>query len=376
MSSSTKGISEGKDRSTVGLIRSISRGEAPVKAVPKLLRELELIDRLIHTLAGVAVFFIDIRGIIASVSPGLERMLGFSASEAVGLPAREFFLGEKKDRKKILKKLLKDSRVDRFKVVIKTKSGAGTTCRLAAAVVNDSGGGIAGVVGSLEEISHRGDRELTALVAHELKNPLSSIYLNLEMLGRRLENADDARIRDDALEIVESVIHEVEHLNFVADKYLGPRDIPRKPFYRGPFRETILELQRFMLKEMETRKVEFFNEFSDENPSVRFDKGRMKEVLMNLYANSADAMPDGGRIITRTRTHRKWFEILISDTGPGVPEAVSESLFEPFFTTRNGGAGLGLAVVDEIMKAHGGSVECRQESPEDTVFALRLPLRH
>jgi signal transduction histidine kinase len=142
-----------------------------------------------------------------------------------------------------------------------------------------------------------------------------------------------------------------------------------------PLDETLLELQRFMHKEMEFHHIVFANTFCPGTPNLCFDRERLKEAIMNLYKNSADAMPEGGEISTVTRVMGGWAEILISDTGPGISDTEAESLFRPFSTTKKGGTGLGLTIVEEILGEHGGGIEVRREPDEGMLLALRLPLQ-
>ncbi len=229
-------------------------------------------------------------------------------------------------------------------------------------------------------------REAAALIAHEVRNPLASIYLNVEMLGEQLKHIPDEAIRSEAFEFVEAVMGEVEHLRDIAREYLERAGAPRMRFRKQSLHEMLLELQRFMKKEMEFHRIEFANKFSPDMPEISFDRERLKEAIMNLYKNSADAMPEGGEISTSTAVSvgvagavsggiaGGWAEIRISDTGPGISETDAESLFRPYFTTKEAGTGLGLAIVEEILEAHGGAVEVRRECGKGMLLDLRLPL--
>lgn len=229
-------------------------------------------------------------------------------------------------------------------------------------------------------------REAGALIAHEVRNPLASIYLNVEMLGEQLRHIPDDAIRNEAFELVESVMGEVEHLKDIAREYLERAGAPRMRLQKQSLHEMLLELQRFMKKEMEFHHIEFANKFSLDMPEISFDRERLKEAIMNLYKNSADAMPEGGEISTSTAVSvgvmgavsggvaGGWAEILISDTGPGISDTDAASLFRPYFTTKETGTGLGLAIVEEILEAHGGAVEVRCERGEGMLLVLRLPL--
>lgn len=218
------------------------------------------------------------------------------------------------------------------------------------------------------------ERQSEARIAHEVKNPLASIYLNIELLASHLKHIPDEQIRKEALDIAESLMSEIEHLESIAREFLSNRCALRVRLRLQSLSDVLLGLQRFMKKEMESRNVEFVNEIPQDLPKVYFDEERMKEAIMNLYENAADAMPSGGKIKSCVRLSGKWMEIRISDTGHGVSDADAERLFEPFFTTKKAGTGLGLSIVEEILTAHGGSVEFMTDRMEGAVFLLRLPL--
>jgi PAS domain S-box-containing protein len=360
--------------------------------------EREILDHLVQGLVGVPAFLTDAQGLITSLTPSLEGILGYPASAVIGRSAREFWMGSDDDGMKILKELAIRDRVVDVEVSIRAKTGEEVPCRVTAAVVKDSRGRVAGIVGSLGEspaaiqcgrggyakkddtrrAAHDGvptALEAAALIAHEVKNPLASMYLNVEMLGDHIECIPNEAIRVESRELVDSMIGEIERLRDITREHLERASASHVRFRAQSLGKTLLELQRFMHKEMELRQVEFANTFCPREPDLLFDRERLKEAVMNLYKNSADAMPEGGEIITVTRVVDGWAEILISDTGPGISAADAESLFRPFFTTKEGGTGLGLTIVEEILEEHGGGIEVRREPGEGMLLVLRLPLQ-
>jgi signal transduction histidine kinase len=107
-------------------------------------------------------------------------------------------------------------------------------------------------------------------------------------------------------------------------------------------------------------------------PEVALDQGQIRQAVINLVVNAAQAMPTGGRLQVRTYLDGETVVVEVEDNGPGVPEDVRGRIFEPFFTTKATGTGLGLPVVKRIVEGHGGELRLRS-APGQTVFSLRFP---
>jgi signal transduction histidine kinase len=108
-------------------------------------------------------------------------------------------------------------------------------------------------------------------------------------------------------------------------------------------------------------------------PEVNLDEAQLRQALLNLVRNAREAMPGGGELELRVVAAEGGVEVLLDDTGPGIPEAVRASIFAPFFTTKKQGTGLGLAVTREIVDAHGGRITCEERRPHGTRFRIWLP---
>ncbi len=216
---------------------------------------------------------------------------------------------------------------------------------------------------------------MAARIAHEVRNPVASIRLNMEMIEAELEHITNEESRRGALELLKSVERELDRLEAITGAYLKYGSIPKLHVQKCSLHRMLKELQDFMKREMIKRKIEFVNDFSVDIPDILFDKDRLKEAVLNVYRNAADAMPDGGEIRTSTLVSGAWIEIRISDTGVGVPEGDVEKLFEPFFSSKEFGTGLGLTISRDILSAHGGTILFHSRMGGLTTFILTLPIR-
>jgi signal transduction histidine kinase len=216
---------------------------------------------------------------------------------------------------------------------------------------------------------------ISAQIAHEVRNPLSSIGLNVELLQDALAHAtlpsqEEAR---EARELLAAVTREVDRLTEVTEQYLRMARPPRPSLQPTHVPEVLASVLDFSREELERGGVEVVRDFAPDTPPALADEGQLRQVCLNLLRNSREAMPEGGRLTVSTRALEREVEIAFQDTGRGMSEAVRARLFEPFFSTKEGGTGLGLAVSQQILQAHGGTLRCQSEPGQGTTFMLRLP---
>jgi signal transduction histidine kinase len=216
---------------------------------------------------------------------------------------------------------------------------------------------------------------ISAQIAHEVRNPLSSIGLNVEMLQEafaraRFDAEDDGQ---EARELLAAVTREVDRLTDVTEQYLRMARPPKPQLIAEDVTEVLDGVLAFSREELERARVAVVRDFAPDTPPVLADEGQLRQVLLNLLRNAREAMPGGGRLTVATRALEREVEVAIADTGGGMTEAVRERVFEPFFSTKTGGTGLGLAVSQQILQAHGGSLSCTSSPGEGTTFVLRLP---
>ena len=224
--------------------------------------------------------------------------------------------------------------------------------------------------------------EMSAGLAHEIRNPLAAIKGAAQEL-------DPKRIGGDDGELMQIIIDEVNRLNSVVVEFLD---------YARPFRGTFVALSvndavkrtaQLMQHDLKSNgsNVEVGLELSDELPDVSGDAERLQQVLINLILNAADAMKRNGRIVIATKKSadmtdaalwtlkepKQFVEVRIKDEGPGIAPPLLEQIFIPFFTTKARGTGLGLALCQRIVQHHGGSLEVRSVEGHGATFVIRLP---
>lgn len=211
--------------------------------------------------------------------------------------------------------------------------------------------------------------KMAGQVAHEVRNPLSSIGLNTELLEDEL-GEDDSEAR----ELCRKIRGEVDRLTEVTEIYLGLRGGKPK-LAREPLNAIIEDLVGFVRKDLANRCVELDTELDPDDPIGNVDVNQIRQCLINLVRNAADAVAanGGGRVVVRSRGTHNRVEVAVEDDGVGIPGEQLPRLFEPFYSTKRGGTGLGLALTQQIIQDHGGEIRVASRVGRGTTFTLSVP---
>ena len=208
--------------------------------------------------------------------------------------------------------------------------------------------------------------ELSASLAHEIRNPLASIRLVSDNL-RDLFAADDA-----GAEYLEILGKEVDRLNQVVSQYLSLARSQKSSQQEVDVNQAIRDVLDLIRQPASRQKVAL--EFREsELPNIEGDQVQLKQAFLNLALNAMQAMPDGGRLEVATSTDRDSLFITFTDNGQGLPDQDPEQIFTPFYTTREKGTGLGLAVTRRIIEAHAGTIHALPAAPTGTRFTIQIP---
>lgn len=224
--------------------------------------------------------------------------------------------------------------------------------------------------------------KMAAHVTHEIRNPLSSIGLNLELLEEEVARATaagtpEAELRPvmkEAAQLVTAIRAEVDRLSRIAEQYLSVARRPRPRLEPERVDDLVQELLAFVQPELDRAGVRVRVEVDEAGPEIPLDESQIRQALLNLLRNAREAMPKGGEIVVGVSFGGDVVTITVDDTGPGVPEELRASIFDPFFTTKQRGTGLGLAVTRDIIEAHGGAISCEARSSGGTRFRITLPV--
>jgi signal transduction histidine kinase len=128
--------------------------------------------------------------------------------------------------------------------------------------------------------------------------------------------------------------------------------------------------------ETQKKQIQIITENADDLPMLEADSDKVKQVLLNIFLNSLAAMNNSGKLSVKTVTGNNYIKVIISDTGVGIDESNLPSIYDPYFTSKPAGTGLGLAVVQKIMEAHGGKIDVQSVLGQGTDVILQFPLFH
>jgi len=319
-------------------------------------------------------------GSVTTVNPAAERLLGMSEHELVPKNIGSLFRydgGLQADVEKVLSGRIP---LTMRETTVVTDAGREIHVQATTSRMRAVGGRILGAVVTVEDVSEikalteqliRADRlaamgELTAGVAHEVRNPLGVIRASVQLLEHA--DRDEARIRDAA----EVIKHEIDRLDKVVKALLDFGRPGRPTMMASDPVEVLEDVVLFTNRFAGQSNVHIEKRFEDDLPKVTADPDQLKQVFLNLITNAVQAMDEGGDIVLTVAEEGDFVEVSVSDTGPGIPPEEIGKVFDPFYSTRDAGTGLGLTIVHRIIDEHDGHIEV-ESGPDGTTFTVALP---
>ncbi|HOL05154.1 MAG TPA: PAS domain S-box protein [Syntrophorhabdaceae bacterium] len=220
-----------------------------------------------------------------------------------------------------------------------------------------------------ERLAHVG--KLTTSLAHEIRNPLSSVKMNIQIITKKTDFDGNDKRR------MEIIIQELSRLERILDEMLDfakPIKLNLAMVSVNQIIDSCLDVLDVKIRE---KSIEIKKRYSKSIPSISMDYERMEQAIINIFLNSIEALPKKGLIEIETKmdSRGKNIKINIGDNGPGISQENLPYIFDPFFSIKKKGTGLGLTNVKRIVEAHGGSVEVGLRRPKGVVFTITMPVR-
>ena len=369
---------EGKIKSTIGISRDITR-EKEVEERDRYMAQL--LESAAHSITST-----DSNNIIRSVNRAAENLYGYRADELIGKHVDILF--SDKNPPEYLQKIKEEADKGRnweAELWRKKKNGDEILIWISTSCILDENGKIKTKVSierditevkqMEEELIHSsklaGLGEMAAGIAHEIKNPLTGVALGLE----KLENTVSLGTKE--VKVLNKVLEDIDRINEIVSRLL---DLSRKKkpemevlYINDIIKDVLLNIGPLAKQE----NVEVVTNLNKDLPRINADGGQLYQVFLNLGLNAIQAMPNGGTLAISTdktdSNGEKRISISFKDSGIGISKENIRKIFEPFFSSRKGGTGLGMSISHRIVKDHGGNIEIESEPGKGTEIIVLLP---
>lgn len=217
--------------------------------------------------------------------------------------------------------------------------------------------------------------QLAAGVAHELGNPLNALSIHLQVLKRRLKNSPPEAAVQSASRFAEIADQELSRLDAIVKNFLSAVRPEAIQFVPVDLKQLLVSALGFLEPELAAKNIRLEVNLPELVPVISGDAGQLTQAFYNLIKNAMQAMPDGGGIVVTCTVDDVFVHLRFADTGKGITLEQLPRLMEPYFTTKSSGHGLGLLIVDRIVRAHGGDLAIDARPDHGAAFTISLP-RH
>jgi PAS domain S-box-containing protein len=342
---------------------------------------------------------LDLDGGITFANHAAAGLLDIEREDLLKKNIREIFADDEESQKSLRALFIHDKRIDEKEVHFLQKNRLPIRVGFSSSKIHDENNNFDGVIvlfRDLTEIHHlkmqieKMERlaligELSAGIAHEIRNPLAGIKAAAQLLQ---ENRNENGFHE---QVVDRIIREVDKANKLLMEFFKFAK-PSKPKLKFHDVDLIIDgITILLAPQLKKRKIELQTYFGEKLPEVYIDETQIEQVVVNLFLNALDAMPDGGKL--QVKTYRKNISIIgmenvthqplenqlnyvfieIKDSGTGISAQNIEKIFNPFFTTKHNGLGLGLSICSRLVGKNGGSLDIQSEQGMGTAVTVALP---
>jgi len=340
---------------------------------------------------------VDLDGRVVTLNPAAELMTGFFAGEATGRYCTDVFAGTPQLGEILMETIASRTAYPGMAVTVRRRNGRTLSVEISAAPLKGGEGKDLGVIAVMRDLTvvreletrlRRSDRlaalgSLAAGLAHEIKNPLTSLLTFSRHLTRRF---DDEQFREKFQSVVP---HELQRINGIVERLLELARPSRLTFAAVRLPVLLERVVDLCAHELDGRGVRLTREYARDLPAIWADADALHQSLVNLVRNALDAMPAGGRLVlrvgwagsddivvagARNPGAARRVQIEVEDSGVGIAPEAADRVFNPFFSTKESGTGLGLALTHKIIEDHGGVIDFRAAPGGGTIFRIALAL--
>ncbi|RMF60316.1 MAG: PAS domain S-box protein [Calditrichaeota bacterium] len=333
---------------------------------------------------------LDLNGAITFANRGSADLTGYAVKQLLDMKIQKLFSNSEDADKLLTLCAVPGKKIDEWETQFIRKDGHRIEVEISASHLIDTTNNFEGIVVLFRDVTEihqlqkqveRMERlallgELSAGIAHEIRNPLAGIKAATQVL-EEVSDFDEPQ-----KQLVHRIVREVDKANRLLKEFFKFAK-PGKPKLSFHSIETIVESVYLLLApRFRKSNIEFVEDFPEKMPPIYVDETQIEQVLLNLFLNALDAMDEGGRLTVTTfkesltdveQVEHQYVGVKITDTGHGIAEEVKEKIFNPFFTTKQDGLGLGLSICSRLIEENRGRIEVFSTPGEGTCFVVLLP---
>ena len=368
--------------------------------VARLARERDFLETLFDTIED-GVIVLDAKAQISWHNQSAEHLLGLPLDKAEGQGIAKFLPGlgweklctaEATNSLTVTRHELEVTYPIRRFLRVYTAALVGEGASGLAVIINDATEQQQKTFEVIESERVEALTLLAASVAHEIGNPLNALHIHLQLMEREvkklkatdadapfdLDDPDAAANHSASIRKLENYLEiakgEINRLDYIISQFLQAIRPTRPELKPVSMNEIVLDTLALLEPEIENREVMLEQNFADDLPNAPLDEVQVKQALVNLIKNAIQAMTQGGalKLTTLAETDGVW--VHVADSGGGIPQEKINRIFQPYFTTKEEGSGLGLMIVQRIVREHGGRIELESHTGKGTTFRLWFPL--
>ena len=368
--------------------------------VARLARERDFLETLFDTIED-GVLVLDGKAHISWHNQSAEHLLSLPLDKAEGQGLEKFLPGldwdklcaeESTDSLSVTRHELEVAYPIRRFLRVYTAALVGEGAHGLAVIINDATEQQQKTFEALESERVEALTLLAASVAHEIGNPLNALHIHLQLMEREVKKlkATDADVPLDLADPDAAANHaasirkletyleiakgEINRLDYIISQFLQAIRPTRPELKPVSLNDILLDTLTLLGPEIENRDVTLSQNFAEDLPNAPLDEVQVKQALVNLIKNAIQAMTQGGALTLTTIAETDGVWVYVADTGGGIPQEKINRIFQPYFTTKKEGSGLGLMIVQRIVREHGGRIELESNTGQGTTFRLWFPL--
>jgi len=358
------------------------------------IKRLQRYSEKLLTTMGDGLLSVNMAGKVVTLNPAAHRILEISGNRL----EKGCFISELLEKGSVLEAYVQDmlqNPVARSQKEICLDKGEKTqTLLVGSSLLTDGEGHPQEIILNLHDITElkkleariRQAERLAALgilaagMSHEIRNPLSAIQTFVQLLPKKIAKPGFLE------KFQRTVPREINRINQIIEDLLDLARAPRFRFEMTNIKPLVEQTIELLSEELKTHHIRCLCEFADDLPQVRADADQLAKAFHNLIRNAGQAMSTGGELVIeafREKRHPSerhiatgrngWVTVIFQDTGPGIPPEAIKNIFNPFYTTKDKGTGLGMAITHKVITEHGGRIEIASQIGKGTRFTISLP---